>query len=67
MLYLCGHNSCGVTEGATGGRNSRVCGDVGGGACVRIVREMGIRIIGESGRGGWLSIRIVCGRSGGGL
>jgi hypothetical protein len=38
MLYLCGRRSFGVTVGVTGGRNSRVCGNVGGGAHVRIVR-----------------------------
>jgi hypothetical protein len=67
MLYLCSRRSCSVTEGATGGRNSRVCGDVGGGACCRIVRERGVGITGGSGHGGWLVIRIVCGSSGGGL
>jgi hypothetical protein len=67
MLYLCGCRSCSVTEGATGGRNSRVCSDVGGGACGWIVQELGIGIIGGSGRSGWLGIRIVCGLSGGGL
>jgi hypothetical protein len=36
VLYLCGHRSCGVTEGATGGRNSRVWGDVVGGVRGRI-------------------------------
>ncbi len=39
MLYLCSHRSCGATEGATGGRNSKVCGGVGGGARGRIVRS----------------------------
>jgi hypothetical protein len=64
MLYLCSHRSCGVTEGATGGRKSRVCGDVGGGAHSRIVRELGIGITGGSKRGGWFSSMIVCGGSG---
>jgi hypothetical protein len=36
VLYLCSHRSCGVTEGATGGRNSRVFGDGVGGDCGRI-------------------------------
>jgi hypothetical protein len=67
MLYLCGHRSCSVIEGATGGRNSRICGDVGGGARGRIVRELGVGITGQSGRSGWLGSRIFCGRSGGGL
>ncbi len=49
MLYLCSHKSCGVTEVATGGRNSRVCGDVVGGAHGRIVREWGVGITGEAG------------------
>jgi hypothetical protein len=67
MLCLCGHRSCGVTEGATGGRNSRVCSNVGGGASGRIVREQDVGITGGSGRGGWLGIRIFCRRSRGGL
>jgi hypothetical protein len=48
-----------VTEGVTGGRNSRVCGDVGG--------KQGIGITGGSRRNVWLVSRIVCGRSGGGF
>jgi hypothetical protein len=67
MLYLYGRRSCGVTEGATGGRNSRVCGDVGGGTRGWIVRELGVRITGGSGHGGWLGIRIICRGSEGGL
>jgi hypothetical protein len=67
MLYLCGRRSCGVTGGATGGRNSKVCSDVGGGARGRIVWELGVGNSGGSGRGGWLGIRVVCGLSGGGL
>jgi hypothetical protein len=67
MLYLCGCRSCGVTEGVTGGRNSRVCGAVGGVGLGQIVGEQGIGITGGSGRSGWLRSRIVCGRSGGGL
>jgi hypothetical protein len=67
MLYLCSRRSCSVTEGATGGRNIRVCGDVGGGAHGRIVQELGIGITGGSGRGSWLVIRIVCEHSEGGL
>ncbi len=67
-MYLCGRWSCGVTEGATGGRNSRVCGDVGeGGARGRIVQERGVGITGESGRSGRLDSRIDCGHSGGRL
>jgi hypothetical protein len=66
-LYLCGHGSCGVTVGVTGGRNSRVCVDVGGGAHGRIMRELGVGIAGGSRRGSWLGSRIVCERSGGGL
>jgi hypothetical protein len=67
MLYLCGHRSCGVTVGVTGGRNSRVYGDVGRGAHGQIVRELGVGITGGSGHGVWLSSRIVCKNSGGGL
>jgi hypothetical protein len=67
MLYICGRRSCGVTEGATGGRNSIVCGDVGGGARRRIKQERGVGITGGSGRSGWLGSRIVCGHGGGGL
>jgi hypothetical protein len=67
MFSLCGHRSCSGTGGATGGRNSRVCSDVGGGARGRIAREQGIRITGGSGCGGWIGSRIVCGRSGGNL
>ncbi len=67
VLYLCGRRSCGVTEEATGGRNSTVCNDVGGGARGQIVQERGVGITGGSGRSVWLDIRIVCGCSGGGL
>ncbi len=67
MLYLCGHRSCGVTGGATGDRNSRVCGDVGGGERGWIVWELGIGNTGGSRRGGWIDSRIVCGLSGGSL
>jgi hypothetical protein len=67
MLYLCGRRSCIVTVGVTGGRNIRVCGDVGGGAHGRIMWKLGVGIAGGSRRGGWLGIRIICGHSGGGL
>ncbi len=67
MLYLCSHRSCSVSEGATGGRNIRVCGDVGGEARGRIVRELGVGITGGSRRCGWLGSRFVCGCSRGGL
>jgi hypothetical protein len=66
VLYLCGCRSCGVTEGATGGRNRRVCGDGVGGAC-GWTREHGVGITGGSRRGGWLGIRIFWERSVGGL
>ncbi len=66
-MYLYGRRSCGVTKGFIGGKNSRVYGDVGRGARGRIVRELGIRITGGSGRSGWLGSRITCGRSEGGL
>ncbi len=67
MLYLCGRRSYSVTAEAIGGRNSRVCGDVGGGAHGRIVQELGVKITGGSGRDGWLGSRNICRRSGGGL
>jgi hypothetical protein len=65
VLYLYGCRSCGVTEGATGGRNSRVCGD-GIGRDHGWTRERGV-ITGGSRRGGWLGIRIVWESSKGGL
>ncbi len=66
VLYLCGHRSCGVTKGATGGRHSRVCGDGVGGDRGQ-TRERGVGVTGGSGRGGWLGSMIVWERSGGGL
>jgi hypothetical protein len=66
VLYLCGHRSCGVTEGATGGRNSRVCGDGVVGDC-GWTREHGVGITGGSRSGGWLGSRIVWELSGGNL
>jgi hypothetical protein len=66
VLYLCGRRSCGVTEGATGGRNSRVCGNGVGGDRGR-TWERGIGTTGGSKRGGWLSSRIVRELSGGGF
>jgi hypothetical protein len=67
VLYLCNCRSCSVTERVTGGRNSRVRGDVVGGARGWIVQERGVGITEGSGRSGWLGIRIVCKCSGGGL
>jgi hypothetical protein len=66
VLYLCGRRSCGVTEGATGGRNSRVCGD-GIGEDRGRTRERGVGITGGSRRGGWVGSRIIQEPSGGGL
>jgi hypothetical protein len=66
VLYLCGRRSCGVTEGATGGRNSRVCSDGVGGDRGR-TQERGIGITGGSRRSGRLGSRIVWERSEGGL
>jgi hypothetical protein len=66
VLYLCGRRSCGITEGAAGGRNSRVCGNGVGGDRGR-TQERGIGITGGSRRIGWLGSRIVQERSGGGL
>jgi hypothetical protein len=52
LFLLCGHRSCGMVEGLTGGTMTRVCGDAMGGAFGRRVIGRCKGITGGSGING---------------